>query len=74
VRQYSVERLQNEWVICVGDARVLTCRTKRIAVETVRRAIEGHSITSQSIRLLLSRRGDGELRSGAIVRTEGSNH
>jgi hypothetical protein len=35
---YSVERFRDEWVISVDDARILTCKTRKTALDTARRA------------------------------------
>jgi hypothetical protein len=36
---YCVEQIQSQWVVSVGGARVLSCRTKRTAVKAARRAM-----------------------------------
>ena len=35
---YSVEQFQSEWVVSVCGSRVLTCKTKRMALRAARRA------------------------------------
>jgi hypothetical protein len=36
---YSVEQFQNQWVDSVCGTRILTCRTKKTALEVARRAM-----------------------------------
>jgi hypothetical protein len=35
---YSVELFHNHWIVSVFGTRILTCKTKRTAVDTARRA------------------------------------
>lgn len=36
---YAIEQFQSQWVVSVRGTRVLTCRTKRAAVNAARRAV-----------------------------------
>jgi hypothetical protein len=35
---YAVEQSKSQWVVSVGGTRILTCKTKRMAIEAARRA------------------------------------
>jgi hypothetical protein len=35
---YAVEHFKSQWVVSAGGARILTCKTKRMALEAARRA------------------------------------
>jgi hypothetical protein len=35
---YSVEQLNSRWVVLVGGSKVLTCKSRRAALQAVRRA------------------------------------
>jgi hypothetical protein len=36
---YTVEQFQRQWVVSVGGNRVLTCKTKRMALRAARNAM-----------------------------------